>query len=152
MANEGDGDASTVETATDVRCRASRRVKALEDRLGQTRGQLDRARGRRDELEQLLQRMVETESSRREQLRAREAEIERQLIEADAVRVDLKQRLATTQRERDEARRLEQEARSVLERREQEWNGERDRLEQEARAELEAQQREARAELERPDQ
>ena len=101
MAQDGNGDAATVETATDVRGRASRQVKRLEERLGQTRTQLDRAKGRRDELEHLLQRMVETESSRRDQLKVREAEIERQLIEADAVRVDLKQQLATTQRERD---------------------------------------------------
>src|SRR5918999_423630 len=111
MANEGDGDAATVETATDVRGRASRRVKALEDRLGQTRTQLDRARGRRDELEHLLQRMVETESSRRDQLKAREAEIERRLIEADGVRVELKER-------------LEQQARADVERHEQEVQAE----------------------------
>src|ERR687894_47411 len=116
MPQDSDGDAAMTETDTDVRGRASRRVKALEDRLGQTRGQLDRARGRRDELEQLLQRMVETESSRREQLKAREAEIERQLIDADAVRVDLKQRLATAQRERDEARRAQKDAQAELER------------------------------------
>jgi hypothetical protein len=145
MEREGDGDATTVEAATDVRGRASRRVKALEDRLGQTRTQLDRARGRRDELEQLLQRMVETESSRRDQLKVREAEIERQLIETDAVRVELKQRLATTQSERDEARRLEQEARTELQRREQELNSERERLEQEARADLERHEQEAQA-------
>jgi chromosome segregation ATPase len=149
MAQDGNGDAATVETATDVRGRASRQVKRLEERLGQTRTQLDRAKGRRDELEHLLQRMVDTESARRDQLKVREAEIERQLIEADAVRVELKQRLANTQRERDEARRLEQEASAELERREREWNAERNRLQQEARDELQARERDANAELER---
>ncbi|HEX2231810.1 MAG TPA: hypothetical protein VHG69_00415 [Thermoleophilaceae bacterium] len=142
MAQESDGDAAAVESTTDARGRASRRVKRLEERLGQTRTQLDRAKGRRDELEHLLQRMVETESARREQLKAREAEIERQLIDADAVRVELKQRLATTQRERDEARRHEREARAELQRREQEWRAERQRLKDEAGsriAELESQ-------------
>jgi chromosome segregation ATPase len=104
VAREPNGDGATMEAAADVRGRASRRVKRLEDRLGQTRTQLNRAKGRRDELEHLLERMIQTESTRREQLKAREAEVERKLIVADAVRVELDQRVATLEGERDAAR------------------------------------------------
>jgi chromosome segregation ATPase len=148
VAHEANGDAATGEAATDVRGRASRRVKRLEERLGQTRTQLDRAKGRRDELEHLLQRMVDTENSRRDHLKAREAEIERQLIEADALRVELEGRLASTERERDEALRAEQEARAELERREQKWRADMERREQEAHAEAEKRERLARSAVE----
>src|SRR5215210_8064985 len=135
MAQEGNGDAA-VDAATDVRGRASRRINRLEERLGQTRTQLDRAKGRRDELEHLLQRMVDTESSRRDQLKAREAELERRHVEA--LRVEQDARAKAEERMR--------ETRAELERREQRTSSEiaslRSRI-----AELESQGEEASHEL-----
>ncbi|HEX2231811.1 MAG TPA: hypothetical protein VHG69_00420 [Thermoleophilaceae bacterium] len=103
------------EAGTDVRGRAARRITRLEERLGQTRVQLDRAKGRRDELEQLLQRMVDAESSRRDQLKVREAEIERQEAQLEKSRQELEQRAAEAERERAELERREQESRTELE-------------------------------------
>ena len=73
----GNGDV-VPEPGEEMRGRTSKRVSRLEERLGDTRIQLDRARGRRDELEHVLQRMVDTESTRRDTLKAREQELERQ--------------------------------------------------------------------------
>ena len=100
----------------DVRGRATRRITRLEERLGQTRVQLDRAKGRRDELEHLLQRMVDAESSRRDQLKVREAEIERREAQLEAMRQDLEQRTAVAEQEANQSR----DVRAELERREQE--------------------------------
>jgi chromosome segregation ATPase len=111
---QGNGDV-TAEAGTDVRGRAANRITRLEERLGQTRVQLDRAKGRRDELEHLLQRMVDAESSRRDHLKVREAEIERREAQVEAIRDELEQRAALAEREANRAQKAQREAHADLE-------------------------------------
>jgi chromosome segregation ATPase len=111
IAKNSAGDQVETEQLTegeDLRGRARRRIGRLEERLGETRSQLDRARGRRDELEQLLERMVETETSRRDDLAVRERGLERRRADTQARHEELEQRaVAAEQRNREAHEELE---------------------------------------------
>ena len=137
--SQGNGD-SSAQLRKEARGRTAKRISRLEHTLGETQAQLERSRSKRDELEHLLQQMVDTESTRQDDLRAREQELERQRVEHQTLRQELEQRVAAAERERAAAQRREQQLREELE----SAHAELGQRERQARGKLES----ARSELE----